>query len=287
MHPSASSGPSLSSAAKSGRSAEDAARPAASAAGRSRAAPPLSPKRVIAVISLALQGEHEDAADAGDAGLGVAARSSAKAGWPLARVGDQPHPAGRSRQSASGAEELARSRAGPGTRAAPAACASRRPRVSSATTRVDVAALEGVGEAGRAARARPRDSGSGAADRALRRRLERRARPLQGAVHRGLAGVEHLRDLGGAVAEHVAQHQHGPLLRRHPLQAGDEGEADRLLRLVAGVGPGGAVGQALEQRVGVGLQPDRLGPARRLRGVGGRVSAEHGSRPAGRCRGAR
>lgn len=37
--------------------------------------------------------------------------------------------------------------------------------------------------------------------------VDRGARPLQGALHRLLGGVEHLGHLGRAVAEHVAQHQ--------------------------------------------------------------------------------
>jgi hypothetical protein len=70
------------------------------------------------------------------------------------------------------------------------------------------------------------------------------------------------------------------LLGRHPLQAGDEGEADRLLGLIANIGAGGAVGQALEHRVGVGLQPDRLAPAGRLRRVRRAVRAAHLPGPA-------
>ena len=81
-------------------------------------------------------------------------------------------------------------------------------------------------------------------------------------------GVEHLGDLGRAVPEHVAQHQHRPLAGRDPLQAGDEGEADRLLGLVAGVGPLCPVGQPLEQGVGIGLEPDRLAAPGRLRRPG-------------------
>ena len=124
--------------------------------------------------------------------------------------------------------------------------------------RVDVAALEGVGEAreqralGAGSRAAaPPTARSGAASSAARARCS--ALVTEASV---LPSI--VRDLGGAVAEHVAQHEHGALAGRHALQPGDEREADGLARLVAGVGPVGAVGQALEQRVGVGLQPDRL-----------------------------
>ena len=158
--------------------------------------------------------------------------------------------------------------------------------VSSATTRVDVAALEGVGEAGEQ-RALGGRVGQGAAARALGRASSAARARCRALLTEASVVVQHLRHLGGAVAEHVAQHQHRPLPGRHPLQAGDEGEPDRLLGLVAGVGAGGAVGQALEQRVGVRLQPDRLAPARRLRRVG-RARQRRSRRPAaGRCRAAR
>lgn len=51
--------------------------------------------------------------------------------------------------------------------------------------------------------------------------LERGARAAEQAVDRGLTGLEHLGDLPSAQAEHIAQHEHGALLRRDVLKAGD------------------------------------------------------------------
>ena len=73
-----------------------------------------------------------------------------------------------------------------------------------------------------------------------------------------------MRDLGGVEAEHVTQDEHRALLWRQPLQPRRERERDRLALLVARVGPGCDVGDAVEQHVGVGLEPDGLGPAARL-----------------------
>ena len=72
----------------------------------------------------------------------------------------------------------------------------------------------------------------------------------------------------GAVAQHVAQHEHRALLRREMLKADDERQRDRLLRLVARLRSGSLVRHALEQDVGVGLEPDRLAPAGRLGHLG-------------------
>src|SRR5215831_2488885 len=47
----------------------------------------------------------------------------------------------------------------------------------------------------------------------------------------------------------TSQHQRGRLARRHALQAGDEGQLDRLARLVAGMGAGRDVGDAFQQLV--------------------------------------
>ncbi len=143
--------------------------------------------------------------------------------------------------------------------------------------RVDVAALERLAEAveqlplGGRVRQRPR----------LRSLLDRRAGALQRAVHRRLAGVEHPRDLGRPKAQNVAQHEYGALVGRHALQPGNERERHGLLGLVAHLGAVGAVGHALEQGVGVGLEPDRLAPARGLRRVGRAVSAQHVLGPPG------
>ncbi len=112
--------------------------------------------------------------------------------------------------------------------------------------------------------------GSGARSRPLagRRDVERRARAAQQAVDRRLADLEHLGDLRGAVAEHVAQHEHRALLRREMLKADDERQRDRLLGLVARLRSGSLVRDPLEEDVGVGLEPDRLAPACRLRHLG-------------------
>ena len=68
--------------------------------------------------------------------------------------------------------------------------------------------------------------------------------------------------------EHVAQHEHRPLLRRQVLEADDERQRDRLLGLVARLGAGSVVRDPLEQHVGVGLEPDRLAVAGRLGHLG-------------------
>ena len=85
-------------------------------------------------------------------------------------------------------------------------------------------------------------------------------------------GVEYLGDLLGAEAEHVAQHEHRALLRREVLKADDERQRDRLFGLVARLRSGSVVRDALDQDVGVGLEPDRL--ARR---VGSGISVIRGS----------
>ena len=146
-------------------------------------------------------------------------------------------------------------------------------------------ALDGVGEAADdvalelgVRERRPFASGGGQA------RLERRTRAAQQAVDRRLAGLEHLGDLRGAEAEHVAQHEHRALLRREVLQADDERQRDRLLGLVARLRSGSLVRDALEQDVGVGLEPDRLarsGSARASRSSAAGPPGGAGS-PAGR-----
>jgi hypothetical protein len=69
----------------------------------------------------------------------------------------------------------------------------------------------------------------------------------------------------------VAQHQHRPLARGEALQPRDERERDRLLGLIARVGPGRAVGDPFEHQVRVGLEPERLGDPRRRGQVGPRL----------------
>jgi hypothetical protein len=91
--------------------------------------------------------------------------------------------------------------------------------------------------------------------------VESRAGALQGALDRRLAGLEHVGDLGGAETEHVTEHERRALAGRQMLESDDERELDRLPGLVACLGPLGAVADVLEQHVGVGLEPDRLGPA--------------------------
>ena len=90
---------------------------------------------------------------------------------------------------------------------------------------VDVGALPGVDVAAQqVALGRPR--------RPRRRRRElgvdRRPRPLQGAVDRGDGRVEQLGDLGRGPAEHVAQDQDRPLAAGQVLDRGQEGELDAL-----------------------------------------------------------
>jgi hypothetical protein len=87
---------------------------------------------------------------------------------------------------------------------------------------------------------------------------ERSPRPLERALDRRLGAVEHLRHLGGAKAEHVAEHERRALARRQVLQRRHECERDRLPRLVACLRPGRRVGETLEQRIRIGLEPDRL-----------------------------
>ncbi len=58
--------------------------------------------------------------------------------------------------------------------------------------------------------------------------------------------------------EDVAQDQGGPLAGRQQLQGGDEGQGDRLAGLDAGLGTWLLVGDALQEQVGVGLEPGDL-----------------------------
>jgi hypothetical protein len=95
--------------------------------------------------------------------------------------------------------------------------------------------------------------------------------PLQGALDRDRAGPEHGRRLLGRVAEHVAEYERGRLPRRHPLQPGHEGKFDRLGGLVPGLRARRGVGDALEQRVRVRLEPGDLAAPGRL----GRLERRH------------
>src|SRR3954470_1313636 len=89
-------------------------------------------------------------------------------------------------------------------------------------------------------------------------RLERRTRAAQQAVDGRLGGVECLGDLRGAEPQHIAEHEHRSLLWRQMLEAGDEGQRDRLLGLIEGVRSRSVVRDALEKDIWVRLEPDRL-----------------------------
>jgi hypothetical protein len=66
------------------------------------------------------------------------------------------------------------------------------------------------------------------------------------------------------------------------MKRGDECERYRLAGLVAGLRTGGAVGDAFEQRVGIGLEPQRLAVAGGLRGVDATPVAVEGRLPLSR-----
>jgi cytochrome d ubiquinol oxidase subunit II len=91
-----------------------------------------------------------------------------------------------------------------------------------------------------------------------------RAGALERAGHGLLGGAEDAGRLAGGEPEHVAQDQHGPLPRRQPLHRGDEGQRDRLVGLVPGLGAGCGVGQVLERVVREGLEPGHLAEPGRL-----------------------
>ena len=91
-----------------------------------------------------------------------------------------------------------------------------------------------------------------------------RAGALERAGHRLLGGPEDAGRLAAGEPEHVAQDQHGPLPRRQPLHRGDEGQRDRLARLVAGLRTWFGGGQPLEQVVRTGLEPGHLADPGRL-----------------------
>ena len=139
--------------------------------------------------------------------------------------------------------------------------------------RVDVAALDGVGEAPDqlplAGGVRPWRA-LAVGGRQLR--SERRAGALQGALDRGLAGVEQLGDLGGAEAEHVAEHQGRALAGRQVLEGDDERELDRLPGLVARRRPRERSGMSSSSTSGYGSS--QTGSVRR---VGSSASAMAGT----------
>jgi hypothetical protein len=89
---------------------------------------------------------------------------------------------------------------------------------------------------------------------------------LRALFHRVFAATEHVCDLGGVEAEHVAQQQRGALPWGERLERGDKRELDRLAGLVARFGSGRRVDDPFEQRVGIRLEPGRVGhPSRRRR----------------------
>jgi hypothetical protein len=79
------------------------------------------------------------------------------------------------------------------------------------------------------------------------------ARSLERAVDAGDARRQHLRDLGGGVADDVAEQEGGALARGKQLYRGDEGELDalHLLRL-------SLRRELVEQTVGIRIQVHRL-----------------------------
>jgi cytochrome bd ubiquinol oxidase subunit II len=91
-----------------------------------------------------------------------------------------------------------------------------------------------------------------------------RAGALERAGHRLIGGPEDAGRLAAGEPEHVTQDQHGPLPRRQPLHRGDEGQRDRLARLVAGLRTWFGGGQPLEEVVRTGLEPGHLAEPGRL-----------------------
>ena len=112
--------------------------------------------------------------------------------------------------------------------------------------------------------------------------LQAGARPLERAVDRLDGRAQHVGHLARAEPEDVAQDQDGELAGGQDLQGGHEGQRDGLGRLVAGLRSGRHVHRALEERVGIGLEPHDLAePGRRGRFHPGYVPLL-GRAPAGR-----
>ena len=109
-------------------------------------------------------------------------------------------------------------------------------------------------------------------------RVHRRASPLQGAGDRVLSEPEQLGGLPRAESEHIAQQQHGALVRGEQLDGGDERQRDRLAGLVTGLGPGRLIREPLQQHVRIGLQPQHLASR-----VGSGVGTGSGAAVTGRC----
>src|SRR6266702_2131356 len=130
-----------------------------------------------------------------------------------------------------------------------ATIAATSPRSNASAKRAVICCSRGAGQRGLVAPARRQvagDRGPGS--------LEQVVRGVQGAAEDG-------RRLGGAEPEHVAEHQGGALPGREVLQGGDEGQRHRFPDLIPRLGSRGGIRQVAEQRVGVGLQPQRLAAA--------------------------
>src|SRR5690242_4479902 len=99
---------------------------------------------------------------------------------------------------------------------------------------LSVAALDRGGEAAHELAlprgTRERCALAGARDRAF---IYRRSRSLQRAFDGRFAALEHLGDLTGEEAEHVAEHKRSTLARRQMMQRNHECESDRLSCFVA------------------------------------------------------
>src|SRR5205809_1036869 len=86
--------------------------------------------------------------------------------------------------------------------------------------------------------------------------LEPLACALQRSVRGRFGDAERLGDLRRTESEDVAQYQDRAVTRRQALQSGDERESDRLPRFVPSLGLKCVIGNAFEQNVWVGLEPD-------------------------------
>ena len=210
-------------------------------------------------------------------------------------------PAGRWRASAQAqcrrvladpavTQETARSPPAPGTRAARGASSAGRPRSASRRWRRCCrcrtprrTARPARAQSWSAAAAHVR-GGPGDARRASSEHVER-------TVHRGVVRAEHLRDLGGVEAEHLAEHENRPLARREMLERGHERKRDRLLGVVAGCGraaveirrashPGRARARAAPgSRVGSGRSAAAPAPLGAPAAIAERVQAAIGGYP--------
>ena len=111
-----------------------------------------------------------------------------------------------------------------------------------------------------------KDRGSGARSRSGpgSRRFHGGPRPLQRAVHRSLADLEHVRRLRRPEAEHVPEYQRRTLPRRQFLHRRDERQRDRLLGLVSRLRADDQIRHLVQQRIRERRKPQRLAVARGL-----------------------